>query len=261
MKDLWRITEGISPVVATAIHNGHKVRDDVYKNLAISDSDRLREEDPFTGIWTDIAETQVIVDISRFQVDLNRPREKAVYIKPEDAWGLHVWNQEPSRELVDRSLTEYDRFYVNLNDLLTKLEKQFGNIVVLDLHTYNHRRQGPDRPFAQAEQNPEINLGTGTMNRQLWAPVVDWFIHDLRNFDFLGRKLDVRENVKFQGGQLSRWVHRNFPATVCVLAVEVKKFFMDEWTGVLDQTVFNAVHRALNSTVPGIIEELNKIRK
>lgn len=253
--------ENSSPVIATAIHNGHKVREEVEKNLAISDSDRLREEDPYTGRWTNIADTKIIVDISRFQVDLNRPREKAVYIKPEDAWGLYIWNQEPPKELIDRSLMEYDRFYSTLHELLTKSVKQFGKIVVLDLHTYNHRREGPDGQFAQVEQNPEINIGTGTMNRQQWASVVDRFVHDLKEFDFLGRKLDVQENVKFQGGQLSRWVHQNFPMTVCVLAVEVKKFFMDEWTGVLDQTVFSAVHKALGFTVPGIIEELNKIRK
>ena len=28
---------------------------------------------------------------SRFEVDLNRPREEAVYRVPEDCWGLDVW--------------------------------------------------------------------------------------------------------------------------------------------------------------------------
>ena len=86
-KELWSITEGDSPVVATAIHNGHKVREEVGHLLALSEAERLREEDPFTGIWTDIAKTRIIANFSRFQVDLNRPREGAVYTKPEDAWG------------------------------------------------------------------------------------------------------------------------------------------------------------------------------
>jgi hypothetical protein len=43
--------------------------------------------------------------------------------------------------------------------------------------------------------------------------------------------LDVRENVRFQGGHLSRWVATHYPTTACVLAVELKKTFMDEWTG------------------------------
>ena len=43
-------------------------------------------------------------------------------------------------------------------------------IVVFDLHTYNHRRNGPDGPPADPAGNPQVNIGTGTMNRDRWAP-------------------------------------------------------------------------------------------
>ena len=46
-----------------------------------------------------------------------------------------------------------------------------------------------------------------------------------------GRELDVRENVKFRGGYLSWWIHEHYPEQGLALAIEVKKFFMDEWTG------------------------------
>ena len=77
---LWKITKGQGPVVAAAIHDGHRVREEVSKILALTDAERLREEDPFTAIWTEVAETRIIGLQSRFEVDLNRPREKAVYI-------------------------------------------------------------------------------------------------------------------------------------------------------------------------------------
>ena len=35
----------------------------------------------------------------------------------------------------------------------------------------------------------------------------------MRSYDYFGRRLDVRENVKFFGGQLPRWIHENFPHT------------------------------------------------
>jgi len=255
----WTIMEGNAPIVATAIHNGHEVRDEVGKLLALSEAERLREEDPFTGFWTDVAETRIVSHYSRFQVDLNRPRDKAVYITPEDAWGLNVWKKKPSRVLIDRSLQEYDEFYSITRFVLSRLIERFGRVVVLDLHTYNHRRGGPGSPPANPGDNPEINVGTGSMDRVRWAPVVERFVSELTNHDFLGRQLDVRENVKFRGGQLSRWAHQIFPSSVCALAVEVKKIFMDEWTGVLDLTAFSAVHKALAATVPGITEELNEI--
>ncbi len=258
-KTLWRVTEGDGPIVATAIHDGHMVRDEVGKRLAISADERLREEDPYTGIWTDIAETRIVVNISRFQMDLNRPRAGAMYVKPEDSWGLNIWKEKPTQELIAGCLKDYDQFYAMAHEVLSGLEKRFGKMVVLDLHTYNHRREGPDGMPAKVEDSPEVNIGTGSLDRQQWATLADRFIRDLSGFDFLGRRLDVRENVRFPGGHFSRWVHQNFPKSVCVLAVEVKKFFMDEWTGMKDQKVFSAIHKALGSTIPGVIEELNKI--
>jgi hypothetical protein len=51
-------------------------------------------------------------------------------------------------------------------------------------------------------------------------------------------------------------VHETFPETGCALAIEVKKTFMDEYTGELDETAWAAIEDALKSTVPGVLEEL-----
>ena len=260
MKKIWSLHESSSPVIAAALHNGHKVRPEVADLLALSDSERLREEDPFTGEWAVISDTRIIALHSRFEVDLNRPREKAVYINPEDAWGMKVWKAEPSPEVITRSLEAYDAFYSEIMGVLKNTERRFGHFVVMDIHSYNHVRQGPQGSAADPDLNPEVNVGTGTMDRERWAPVVDRFISDLRTFDFLGRHLDVRENVRFRGGNFPRWVHEKFPETGCALAIEMKKFFMDEWTGKPDPVYMKTVHNALKSTVPGIIEELSKLR-
>ena len=45
---LWSITRGMSPIVATAIHEGHSVRAELQHLYALSSDERLREEDPFT---------------------------------------------------------------------------------------------------------------------------------------------------------------------------------------------------------------------
>ena len=192
-------------------------------------------------------------------MDLNRPREKAVYLEPEDAWGLRVWKTRPPAGLLERSLAQYDAFYRHVRFLLEGLVGRFGRLVVFDLHNYNYRRQGRDAPPADPEKNPDVNVGTGTMDRRRWAPLVDRFIADLARFDFPGRRLDVRENVRFPGGQFSRWIHQIFPDRVCCLAIEVKKFFMDEWTGERDDTQYDAVQKALGSAAAGVLEELDKL--
>ncbi|MBU0678352.1 MAG: N-formylglutamate amidohydrolase, partial [Verrucomicrobia bacterium] len=127
---------------------------------------------------------------------------------------------------------------------------------VLDIHTYNHRRNGPDGEPADPAANPEVNIGTGTMDREQWAPLADRFITDLRSFDLNGRHLDVRENVKFRGGFFSRFIHEHFPKSGCSLAIEFKKFFMNEWTGELDNAMHDQIREALASAVPGLLDML-----
>jgi len=258
---IWKIYSENGPLVATAIHDGHQLRKEVSELMLLSKEDQLREEDPFTGGWTTIGNTQIIGSHSRFEVDLNRPREKAVYQKPEDAWGLDVWKQAPSRELVSRSLSEYDAFYKEVYQIFTDLEKRFGHFVIFDLHSYCYRRKGPDGEAADPEINPEVNIGTGTMERAKWAGLIDRFIGDLHSFDYNGKKLDVRENIKFKGGQFSRWVHQTFPSSACSISVEFKKFFMDEWSGIPDDQQLEKILLALKSTIPGVLEELKKIDK
>ncbi len=256
----WVLTEGDGPVVAVALHDGHNVRADVAALFAISETDRWREEDPFTATWTVVGNTRIVVQRSRFEFDLNRPRDKAIYLKPEDAWGLSVWQSQPSARVMARSLNEYGAFYATVERVFTDLERRFGRFVVFDLHTYNHRRFGPQALPADPRYNPEVNLGTGTLDHDRWAPLVERFLNDLRDFDFLGRQLDVRENVRFQGGHFSRWVHQAFPQSACVLAIEVKKFFMDEWSNQPNFTQLDAIGCALQSTVPGLLEALQQVQ-
>jgi hypothetical protein len=257
---IWDLEFGEGPLVATAIHDGTDVREDVRRCMLLDEVLRRREEDPFTAGWTRMAPVRVIGTRSRFEVDLNRPREKAVYRTPEDCWGLHLWDGELPDDVAATSLMEYDAFYAMLGEIYSGLADKYGRFVVFDLHTYNHRREGPDGPVAEEALNPQVNIGTGTMrDRSQWAGIIDRFAQDLGRFDFPGGKLDVRENVKFQGGEHPRWAHDTFPGSACVLAIEVKKFFMDEWTGEADPVLLDAVGKALASTVPGVVQELEKL--
>jgi N-formylglutamate amidohydrolase len=256
MPTIWRTEFGVGPLVACAVHDGHDIRPDVAACLRLSENERIYEEDPHTGCWTSIAPTRIIVRRSRFEFDLNRPRDKAVYIVPTDAWGLDVWNCPPTRQMIDASLRSYDDFYAQLRCLLERLVARHGRVVVFDLHSYNHLRTGHRTQSADPVQNPEINLGTGTMMRTRWTAIIERWLAEVRAFDYFGRRLDVRENVKFFGGHLPGWIHQQFPESVCALAIEVKKFFMDEWTGELDAKQHQAIGEALARAALGVADEL-----
>lgn len=220
--------------MATAIHNGHQIRPELLPYLNLLESERLREEDPYTTEWLQISDNTIKVDTSRFEVDVNRPRDKAVYTKPEDSWGLQLWKEDVPAEVMEKSLLAYDHFYQQMADHFDRLLEKHDWLVIYDFHSYNFRREGVDR-YASPEENPEINIGTKNMDRTLWAPVVDTLLKCFGEYNFEGRHLDVRENVKFKGGYFSQWIHEHYGDRVCPLAIEVKKFFMDEWTGEADE--------------------------
>lgn len=226
----YTFIKGNSPLVATAIHDGHQTRDSLLTLFNLNDAERLREEDPFTAAWVKFCDNRIIVHHSRFEADVNRPREKAVYVKPEDAWGLKVWNQTLSEEMLLGSLSLYDRFYDQAKQYFDSLFTLHENLVVYDIHSYNHRREGADKE-ANAEQNPEINVGTQNMNKEKWQPVVDALLKSLSSFDYDGRSLDVRENIKFKGGYFGQWLYQQYGDKIAPISIEFKKFFMDEWTG------------------------------
>lgn len=250
---------GSGPVVAVALHDGHAVRPEVAGLLAMDAAARRREEDPFTGGWTVVGDHRVIAGRSRFEVDLNRAAGEAVYRTPEQAWGLEPWRTPPPAEVVERSMDAHRRFYARMGELFAELAARHGRFVVYDLHSYNHRRGGPRAPSEDPEGNPEVNLGTGSLDRARWEPLVERFLADLRGHDFRGRRLDVRENVRFRGGGFAQWAHATFPASACVLAIEWKKTFMDEWTGEPDAAELAAIPRALAATLPGVREELARL--
>lgn len=250
--------EGEGPLMATAIHAGHEIRRELVPLVALNDAQRTREEDPYTDYWVKVVPTWLVPTHSRFEVDLNRPRDEAVYLMPEMAWDLHVWQKPLREEMIERSLAEYDAFYAELKRILDAMAQRYSRIVVFDLHAYNYRRRGPAAEPADPKTHPEVNIGTGSMDRRLCGHIVERFMADLRAFDFLGRRLDVRENVKFKGRQLAQWIHQNYPGIACVIAIEFKKFYMDEWTGVGDVEQIQAIQRALQSTIPGILEALKE---
>lgn len=256
----WDIEEGTGPLLAAAIHNGHLVRREVRERFAIGTDARLREEDPFTGGWCGCADTRIVVHRSRFEADLNRARGRCVYGSPEDAWGLDVWADTPPPEVVRRSRRLHDAFYRDLRGLLERGLERHPHLVVFDLHSYNHRRSGPDAAPAGPETDPDVNLGTGTMVRAEWAPVVDAFLEAMRSASFPGKPHPaVGENVKFRGGYMPRWIHEHFPGRVCALAIEFKKFFMDEWTGQPLPGHLEAIQHALRHAAGAVLAALGRL--
>jgi N-formylglutamate deformylase len=257
--DSYYFHAGDGPIVAVALHSGHDVRSDLESLFSLNSSDRLREEDPHTDFLTNIVPPRVIVRTSRFEVDMNRERSLAVYQTPEDAWGLKVWEKNLAEESVEKSLAIYDKFYADSKVFLSAIILKYGYVVVYDIHSYNHMRDGPNANPANPVTNPDVNLGTSNLNRILWGNVIDGLTNDLRSFKFPGGNLTVGENIRFMGGHYSHWMQQEFGDKSCTIAIEFKKIFMDEWTHQYDPVKLNAIYNALKYTLQKLLIQSKKV--
>ena len=241
------------PIVGTAIHNGHKVRNYTLNNFAISESQRLYEEDPFTDFFVENFQNKIVVDFSRFEVDLNRSKEHCIYLKPEDAWGLQVRKVTVPDDQIEKSWEIYDDFYRRAKIFFDELIFKHGYFFVYDIHSYNYRRNEVE---ADPEKNPEIIIGTSNMD-QKFTPISEIIKKSILSNSFLGRKLDARINVKFTGGNFARWIHHHYPNKGICISLEFKKIFMNERTAEVDVSVQHKLREILEKTLPEIKLFLN----
>ena len=115
------------------------------------------------------------------------------------------------------------------------------------MHAYCYQRE--KKQTWQEDERPEINIGTGAVNRKIFDPAITCFKSNLRRTKIDDRPLRISENEIFSGGYLSRHLSRIFNERLLVLALEYKKIFMDEWTGTLYQDVLDNLIRDFNLAV------------
>ncbi len=236
------------PLLALAIHNGHGLPSELLDICGISEADRLREEDPHTGEVAALFPNRLIVHTSRFAIDLNRSPEKAVYLKPEDCWGLPARTAPIQDDLLLRLQEDYSAWYALLKYQVDRLLGIHPFLVVLDLHSYNHRRGGPDAPPDPQIQNPDIIIGRSNLAQRHY-PAAESLHRQLDGQPCLGKALDCRLDVKFTGGNLSRWLNHHYSDRLICLAIEFKKTWMDEWTGVVDVLALDKLKRLFKTAV------------
>lgn len=236
-----------TPVIAFAIHDGHCIDNYLQQYLLLDEQQRSREEDPYTGyLIAGLPVSRVTVQRSRFQLDLNRVKEKSVYRAPGDAWGLQVWSQLPA-DVIERLYNDYEKFYNTIYDLVERAIVQHGYFLILDVHSYNHRRDAYWHA-ADVITHPEINMGT-YYNREVWQPLCADLTKFLTYCKIFPHTIDARQNIIFKGGALSQQVLEKYGDKGAVFSVEFKKTFMDEWTGVADIPHINQLKALLEMSV------------
>ena len=238
------------PVLTAAVHAGHHVRLELQPFLAIEQEARLREEDPMTDFFLTLGDTAIRANRSRFECDLNRDRAGCISKNPEDTWGLTIWDEDLPEEQMERSRQLHDAFYAAATERIDAMIAEHGRILLLDLHSYNHLREGKDGEPAPLPDNPDIDLGVTTLDKPVYGELVERFARKLRSVPVDGRTPDVRENKRFEdGGNFPEWLHARYGEDACIMTLEYKKIFMDEWGRSADIFALQALRHGLSLAV------------
>ena len=228
------------PYVCGAVHDGHQFRQTLWDNCLHSEYDRWYEEDPETKNMVMSHPIVIAGCDSRFEYDLNRNPENAVF---DTAWGKQLWkNPLPESEKV-KSLEKHSNFYKVVNALISKLEEKFGTCIVYDMHSYNWQRW--DREV------PTWNLGTSNIDNDRFGDDVETWRQMLANIVLPHNiKQTAKINDTFQGnGYFLKYITKNFKNTL-VLATEIAKVYCDEYKQINYPEVVAAVAQQLQALIP-----------
>lgn len=170
----YHIRTADSPLWSFAIHDGHQVSPLLQPYLNVDEHTRLREEDPYTATIGELPVNQLVIGTSRFQLDINRRIEDSVYLRPDQAWNLQVWQEALPAAYLDILYRQHQTFYQTIESHLERTIRKYGYFIVLDIHSYNCRRQSPTSTV-DSQSNPQLNLGTASIH-PAWRELTDLLV-------------------------------------------------------------------------------------
>ena len=229
-----------APYLCGAVHDGHQFRRSLWEICTHSQYERWYEEDPSTREMIGGHPIVVAGCDSRFEYDLNRPPEEAVF---EDAWGKSLWKAKLPESERRKSIDKHHAFYRVVHALVEKIEDKYGCALVIDMHSYNWRRW--DREV------PTWNLGATNIDNRRFGHVVESWRSRLADIQLPhGIPATSRINDVFFGkGYFLKYITQNFDNTL-VLATEIAKVYCDELTGIVYPEVVASASRQLKELIP-----------
>lgn len=231
--------ESYAPHICAAIHDGHQFRKSLLDNCLHSDYERWHEEDPATKHMIQSFPIVIAGCDSRFEYDLNRSPEGAVY---DDAWGKKLWKQQLWEDEKKISLEKHQNFYKVLNALIKKIEQKFDAAIVYDIHSYNWKRW--DREV------PTFNIGAMNVDILRFGDEVEFWRKSLSEIELPNNiKSTSLINDTFRGnGYFLKFITSSFGNTL-VLATEIKKIYCDELTQEMYPEIVNVIEEELKSRI------------
>lgn len=228
------------PYICAAIHDGHQFRKELWDNCLHTEYDRWYEEDPETKNM--IASHPIVIAgcDSRFEYDLNRAPEDAVFVT---AWGKQLWKTPLPEAQKQKSLAKHEAFYKVVHTLVKTIETKHKVAIVYDMHSYNWQRW--DREV------PTWNLGTINVDNERFGPDIEAWRQSLSEMQLPNdiKSTALINDTFFGNGYFLKYITNSFKNTL-VLATEIAKVYCDEYEQVNFPEVVNSVEKQLRERLP-----------
>lgn len=227
------------PYICGAVHDGHQFRKELWDNCLHTEYERWYEEDPETKNMVISHPILIAGCDSRFEYDLNRTPEDAVF---ETAWGKQLWKSALPESQKEDSLKKHANFYKVVHALVAQIESKFGAAIVYDMHSYNWKRW--DREV------PTWNLGTSNVDNARYSKHIESWRQSLSEMQLPNAiQSTAAINDTFQGnGYFLKFITKNFENTL-VLATEIAKIYCDEYEQIIYPEVVSAVEDNLRTKI------------
>jgi hypothetical protein len=228
------------PYICAAIHDGHQFRKELWDNCLHTEYDRWYEEDPETKNM--IASHPIVIAgcDSRFEYDLNRAPEDAVFVT---AWGKQLWKTPLPEAQKHKSLAKHEAFYKVVHTLVKTIETKHKVAIVYDMHSYNWQRW--DREV------PTWNLGTSNVDNERFGPDIEAWRRSLSEMQLPNdiKSTALINDTFFGNGYFLKYITSSFKNTL-VLATEIAKVYCNEYEQVNFPEVVNSVEKQLRERLP-----------
>ena len=246
------------PIVASLPHSGMHIPQAVKKQfdrdcdpvLAPVDwhLEKLYDFLPELGI------TMLQATHSRYVVNLNRGTEAPLFgpeptsaVPDATCFGRPLYNEEPAQEAVEERVKKYyTPYHQRLTQLLYNTVEYFGQVYLLDLHSYY--------------KGPEVDVCLGNVNETTCSESL------IGGFEkaFNGHDFSVTRNDKWTGGYITR--HYSNMENIETLQIELRfpsylegdtfrEEEVPEWDSVKFRKVKARLRRVFNDAIAGLKKE------
>jgi len=228
------------PYICAAIHDGHQFRKELWDNCLHTEYDRWYEEDPETKNM--IASHPIVIAgcDSRFEYDLNRAPEDAVFVT---AWGKQLWKTPLPEAQKQKSLAKHEAFYKVVHTLVKTIETKHKVAIVYDMHSYNWQRWN--------REVPTWNLGTSNVDNERFGPDIEAWRQSLSEMQLPNdiKSTALINDTFFGNGYFLKYITSSFKNTL-VLATEIAKVYCNEYEQVNFPEVVKSVEKQLRERLP-----------